>query len=146
MTVPGPVVQLDDGFLESLGLSSLSVDEKQSLLHCIYEELQLRVGSRLADAMSDARLEEFASIIDRDYDRILSWLDANVPDFLDDPLFQNISVALEGQPQAEIVCSYVSTKWLEVNAPTYHATVKEVFAELTEDLRRDAGRLLGRNG
>lgn len=74
--------KLDNNFLTSLGLSSLPVDEKNKLLQHIYERLEMNVGMRLAEKMTDAQLDEFESFIDRnDEQGALRWLETNFPNY-----------------------------------------------------------------
>ena len=51
--------QLDENFLNDIGLGSLPEAQKKPFLQHIYEELELRVGTRLSDGLSDEQLEEF---------------------------------------------------------------------------------------
>jgi hypothetical protein len=74
--------QLDDNLLQELGLGSLPVAEKNKMLGHIYETLELRVGMRLAEQMSDGQLDEFEGFIDRnDEPGALHWLETNFPDY-----------------------------------------------------------------
>lgn len=74
--------QLDDNLLQELGLGSLPAAEKNKMLAHIYETLELRVGMRLAEQMSDAQLDEFEGFIDRnDEAGALRWLETNFPDY-----------------------------------------------------------------
>lgn len=74
--------QLDDNLLKELGLGSLPAAEKNKMLGHIYETLELRVGMRLAEQMSDAQLDEFEGFIDRqDEAGALHWLESNFPDY-----------------------------------------------------------------
>jgi hypothetical protein len=74
--------QLDDNLLQELGLGNLPVAEKNKMLGHIYETLELRVGMRLAEQMSDQQLDEFESFIDRDDEPgALHWLETNFPDY-----------------------------------------------------------------
>ena len=74
--------QLDDNLLQELGLGSLPPAEKNKMLTHIYETLELRVGMRLAEQMSDAQLDEFEGFIDRnDEAGALHWLETNFPDY-----------------------------------------------------------------
>jgi hypothetical protein len=67
---------LDDDFLQSLGLGDLPDDQKQAFLQHLYEELELRVGTRLSEGMSDAQLGEFEKLIDsNDEQGALKWLE-----------------------------------------------------------------------
>lgn len=74
--------QLDDNLLKELGLGDLPADEKNKMLAHIYETLELRVGMKLAEQMSDAQLDEFEGFIDRnDEPGALKWLETNFPDY-----------------------------------------------------------------
>jgi hypothetical protein len=74
--------QLDDNLLRELGLGELPAAEKNKMLAHIYETLELRVGMKLAEQMSDAQLDEFEGFIDRnDEAGALKWLETNFPDY-----------------------------------------------------------------
>ncbi|HKX73754.1 MAG TPA: DUF5663 domain-containing protein [Candidatus Saccharimonadales bacterium] len=75
---------LDEDFLQSLGLGGLPDDQKQAFLQHLYEELELRVGTRLSEGMSDDQLAEFEKLIDaNDEQGALKWLEANRPNYKD---------------------------------------------------------------
>ena len=54
--------EFDDSFLENAGLGSLTPEQKQSLTQDIIKELEIRVGARLSEGMSDQELSEFEKI------------------------------------------------------------------------------------
>lgn len=75
---------LDDDFLQSLGLDGLPDDQKQAFLQHLYEELELRVGTKLSEGMSDDQLAEFEKLIDNnDEQGALAWLEKNRPNYKD---------------------------------------------------------------
>ncbi|MBI1952285.1 hypothetical protein HYS42_01005 [Candidatus Saccharibacteria bacterium] len=74
--------QLDDNLLRELGLGSLPPAEKNKMLAHIYETLELRVGMKLAEQMTDAQLDEFEKFIDaNDEAGALKWLETNFPNY-----------------------------------------------------------------
>ena len=74
--------KLDDNLLQELGLGSLPPSEKNKMLAHIYETLELRVGMKLAEQMTDAQLDEFEAFIDKnDEAGALKWLETNFPDY-----------------------------------------------------------------
>lgn len=76
--------KLDDDFLASVGLAALPADDKRKMLAHIYETLELRVGMKLAQNMSDAQLNEFEQLMDaNDEAGALKWLETNVPNYKD---------------------------------------------------------------
>lgn len=74
--------KLDNTLLEELGLGSLPPEEKNKMLAHVYETLEMRVGMKLAEQMSNDQLDEFESFIDRnDEPGALTWLETNFPDY-----------------------------------------------------------------
>lgn len=74
--------QLDDNLLRELGLGALPPAEKNKMLAHIYETLELRVGMKLAEQMTDAQLDEFEKFIDsNDEAGALKWLETNFPNY-----------------------------------------------------------------
>ena len=74
--------KLDDNLLQELGLGSLPPAEKNRMLAHIYETLEMRVGMRLAEQMTNEQLDEFERFIDaNDEAGALKWLETNFPDY-----------------------------------------------------------------
>ncbi|HSX31321.1 MAG TPA: DUF5663 domain-containing protein [Candidatus Saccharimonadales bacterium] len=79
------MLKLDNTLLDELGLGSLPEDQKRAMLQHIYETLELRVGTNLANQMSDQQLDEFEKFIDDGGDanqaQALQWLETNLPNY-----------------------------------------------------------------
>lgn len=76
------MIRIDDTLLEEIGLISLPKPDRDQLLRQIYETLEMRVGMRLAERMTDQQLDEFESFIDtNDEAGALKWLETNFPDY-----------------------------------------------------------------
>ena len=136
--------RLDDQFLKDIGLDSLPEEQKQPFLQHIYSELELRVGTRLSDGLSDAQLEEFEEIIDRKEDKILAWLAAHAPGYMTEEPFQKLQEATKLEANdPRLVAEYAATKWLEVNRPDYRDVVAAVLAELKQEITSNRDAILG---
>lgn len=133
--------QLDDKFLQDLGLDQLPEEQRQAFLQHIYEELELRVGTQLSDGMSDAQLEQFEAIIDKDEAVIASWIAQYAPNYHEDPAFARLQQATGLDPNdVTLRDEFVATKWLEVNRPDYRNVVTQVLEALKGEItsNRDA--------
>lgn len=79
------MLKLDNDLLLELGLGALPEDQKKAMLQHIYETLELRVGTQLANQMTDQQLEEFEQFIDDGGDgnqaQALQWLETNLPNY-----------------------------------------------------------------
>jgi hypothetical protein len=74
--------KLDNALLEELGLASLPTEDKNKMLAHIYETLEMRVGMKLAEQMTNDQLDEFEGYIDRnDEAGALKWLETNFPNY-----------------------------------------------------------------
>lgn len=76
------MIRIDDSLLEEIGLISLPKPDRDQMLRQIYETLEMRVGMRLAERMTDQQLDEFERFIDtNDEAGALKWLESNFPDY-----------------------------------------------------------------
>jgi len=76
------MLKIDDNLLQQIGLGSLPVEEKRGLLSHIYETLEMRVGMRLADQMSNEQLDEFEKYFEaKDDAGAFKWLETNFPNY-----------------------------------------------------------------
>jgi hypothetical protein len=78
------MLKIDNSLLQDIGLGNLPDDEKNSLLKHIYETLEMRVGMRLADQMSNEQLDEFEQYFEaKDDAGAFKWLETNFPNYKD---------------------------------------------------------------
>lgn len=78
------MLKIDNNLLQELGLGSLPDSEKNSLLKHIYETLEMRVGMRLADQMTNQQLDEFEQYFEaKDDAGAFKWLESNFPNYKD---------------------------------------------------------------
>jgi succinate dehydrogenase flavin-adding protein (antitoxin of CptAB toxin-antitoxin module) len=76
------MLRIDNGLLQQVGLANLPDSEKNSLLKHIYDTLEMRVGIRLADQMSDQQLDEFERYFEtKDDAGAFKWLETNFPNY-----------------------------------------------------------------
>jgi hypothetical protein len=136
--------QLDDQFLKDLGLDQLPEDQKQAFLSHIYSELELRVGVRLSDGLSDDQLSEFESFVDRRHDKVQAWVAAHAPEYHSDSAYQQLK---DNSPKeaddATILAEYASLKWLGMNRPNYRDVVSQVLAELKQEIISNRDTIMG---
>lgn len=77
-------LRIDESLLEELGLGGLPPTEKSSLLKHVYETLEMRVGMRLAEQMTNDQLDEFERFFNAQDDAgAFKWLETNFPNYKD---------------------------------------------------------------
>ena len=94
------MLKIDNNLLQEIGLAGLPDSEKNSLLKHIYETLEMRVGMRLADQMTNEQLDEFERYFEaKDDAGAFAWLESNFPNYKDivqeefDKLKQEVAAA-----------------------------------------------------
>lgn len=76
------MLKIDNSLLTEVGLGGLPAAEKNSFLKHIYETLEMRVGIRLADQMSNEQLDEFERYFEaKDDAGAFKWLETNFPNY-----------------------------------------------------------------
>lgn len=136
--------QLDDQFLQDIGLADLPEDQKKPFLQHVYDQLEYRVGVRLSEGMTDAQLEEFEAIIDKKPEVIDAWVAQFAPAYTTDDLFVKIQAASGLAVTDPLVKSeYAATKWLEVNRPDYRDVVAATLSELKQEISGSRDTILG---
>ena len=78
------MIRIDNEFLQNVGLARLPDWEKNLLLEHLYDTLEMRVGVRLSDDMSNEQLDEFEHYFqDKDDAGAFKWLETNFPNYKD---------------------------------------------------------------
>ena len=72
-------MQLDDNFLQEMGLSAMPEEQKQKFLDYVQEELEVRIGQRISRGLTETQLNEFDMI--KDQAEATKWLEKNRPDY-----------------------------------------------------------------
>lgn len=127
--------QLDDKFLQDVGLEALPEEQRKPFLQYVYDQLEYRVGVSLSEGLSDEQLEEFSDIADGKQETVSGWIARYTPNYLQDGLFQKIQ-ATSGLDATSpvLLAEYASTKWLEVNRPDYRDIVAKTLADLKQEI------------
>lgn len=78
------MLKIDNSLLVEIGLDALPEAEKNSFLKHVYETLEMRVGIRLADQMTNEQLDEFERYFEaKDDAGAFKWLETNFPNYKD---------------------------------------------------------------
>jgi hypothetical protein len=76
------MIKINDDLLAKLNLRDLPGEHRAILLKAMYEELEMRVGTVIANKMSSHQLDEFEACIKAGDERSsLAWLERNFPDY-----------------------------------------------------------------
>lgn len=138
--------QLDDNFLNDVGLGALPDDQKQAFLQHIFEELELRVGTKLSEGLNEDQMGQFEAFVDQDEQKVRMWFEKNIPDYASRQDFvQMKQAAPQEASELSLMCEYGSLRWLEINRPDYRSVVAEELEKLKKEISANAPTILGQD-
>jgi len=123
--------RFDDRFLQSVGLSEMSDDQKETFLDYAQEQFEIKVGEAISSVMNEAQLEEFDKITDADPAIVQGWL-ARYANYEEDVEYRNILKRSADEEEAKL--SFVTKKWLDVNCPSYDKMIEETMVSLQKEI------------
>ena len=136
-------MNFDDNFLKKVGLSELPEDKKEPFLSQTKNELELRVGVKMSEGLSEAQIAEFEGIMKNDQQVIRKIVGELGMDFRTDTIYRKLLThynVTEGT--WEIIGEYLSIKWVQKNRPDYHSIVEQVARELISEIKSNAPSIL----
>jgi len=137
------MLKLNKAFLKEVGLESLPEDEHDSFLQHIYEELELRVGTKLSDGLSNQQVDEFEAIIDKNDAKIKEWLNKNSPDYYNEEDFHKLENKLQlDANDPKLRQEYAANLWFKMYRPDYQKLVKATFEELKKEIIENRDKIL----
>lgn len=76
--------KFDDEFFAEVGLSEMPTEDRDGLIGALVEDLEMKVGSRLAADLTGAQLGQFEKLMAaNDQEGALAWLNENSPGYKD---------------------------------------------------------------
>ncbi len=134
--------QFDESFLETVGLSGMPEEEKENFLQYAQDQLEVRIGEKMSEGLSEEQLGEFERIIDNDQDTVQKWL-ANAGDYKNDEIYKKLLDGSEvAEDTPEFLNDYVTAKWLEQNCPQYQDIIRESIEGLQREITQQKDEIL----
>lgn len=143
------MIRIDDSLLEELGLLALPKAERDALLRQIYETLEMRVGMKLAERMSEQQLDEFEKFIDGEMVFVENYLNTQKPGWQQSTEYQNAVTAAQdvatkqNRPFNEnaVKAEFGALSWLETNFPDYKQVVADELEKLKAEIKKDSTQI-----
>lgn len=126
--------QFDESFLDTVGLSGMPEEQKGDFLQYAQDQLEVRIGEKMSEGLTEEQLDEFERIIDNDEETVQQWL-AQIGDYKNDELFKTLLDGDESQADSpEFLNDYVTAKWLNANCPQYQNIIEEAMSSLQTEI------------
>lgn len=139
-------MKFDNNFLIEVGLQALPEEQKKEFLAQAQEELEVRVGEKMCEGMSDEQLIEFEKLMENDQETIRKMVFELKEDFREDEIYKKL-LKKYGVTEGtwEILAEYLSVRWIQKNRPDHKQIVEQVAEELKAEIRSQAPQILNNN-
>ncbi|MBQ9029405.1 hypothetical protein IJ114_01385 [Candidatus Saccharibacteria bacterium] len=136
-------MELDEEFLEEMGLSQMPENKKARFLKQAQAELELAVGEEISRGLSEQQIKEFEALSRGDQRVIKKVVFEMDSDFRDDKVYKAI-LKRSGKEKGDwdTLSEYLTVRWIRVNRPDYKEVVDRVLAELKEKIKARKDELL----
>ena len=119
------------------------MDQKEDFLAHAKDELEIRVGNKMSQNLSEAQIAEFEGIMANDQQVIRKVVSELGMDFRTDPIYQNLLESYGVKEGTwEIIGEYLSIKWVQKNCPNYNQIVQDTIAELEAEIKQNSAKIL----
>ena len=132
--------QINESFLEGLGLESMNEDDKKNFLEYVQDQMELRIGERISSDMDNEKQDEFAKLADGD-EAITNEVKMRYPHFEDDEVYTSILDSSDGNKEIA-TNQYATLKWLEENCPNYQEVVRKTIDEIRKEIKDNKDQIL----
>lgn len=134
--------KFNDRFLDSVGLTDLPDTQKEAFLQYAQDQLEIRIGEKMSESLSDEQLDEFERVIDNEPHMIRSLL-LSFGDYRSDEVYQTLKRNTGAQDDdMGLISDYVTAKWLNQNCPQYQQIIKDSLVELQNEIREQKDGIL----
>ena len=134
--------KFDNRFLDSVGLADLPDSQREAFLQYAQDQLEVRIGEKMSEGLSEEQLDEFERIIDNDQETVQKWL-ANAGDYKNDEIYKKLLDGSEvAEDTPEFLNDYVTAKWLDQNCPQYQDIIRESIEGLQQEIAQQKDAIL----
>ena len=122
-------MQADEYIIEKLGIESYD-DERKAL---ILDQVRTYIGEAISNKLSAQQLHQYQEIIDANDHVIKPWLQKNVPEYKNHPVYQQLVAGQASDPHHNDPTKiFAGLAWVELNVPN----VKEITDEVLDAFKK----------
>lgn len=118
--------------ISRLGIGELSETEQADIL----DEANRRIGENLSSGLNEQQINEYQAIIDGNQAVIDAWLEQNVPDYKESPIYQEIDAGFATDPdQVPADKAFAAMAWVQQHTPDALETIEKVLTDYGNELK-----------
>lgn len=121
----------DEQIIEQLGIGDWPEEKQREVL----EIATVRFGNAITDSLTEQQFNEYKAIVDDNHEVIDAWLDQNVPDYKESPVYKEIEGGYDADPEKNNPAKlFASIAWIQVNVPNVQDIIAKALDEYKQEL------------
>lgn len=117
--------------IEQLGIQDWPEEKQDQAV----EMATYRIGDAITGALSEEQFDEYKAIVDDDTAVIDSWLEQNIPDYKESPVYQEFEQGYEEDPEKNNPAKlFASMAWVQVNVPNLQEVIAQALDAYKQEL------------
>ena len=85
--------------------------------------------------LTEQQFNEYKAIVDDNHEVIDAWLDQNVPDYKESPVYKEIEGGYDADPEKNNPAKlFASIAWIQVNVPNVQDIIAKALDEYKQEL------------
>lgn len=120
-----------EDIIEKLGIETWPEDKQNEAV----EVATHRIGAAVMEDISEQQFNEYEAIVNDSHDVINTWLESNVPDYKDSPVYQEFEAGYESDPEKNNPAKlFASLAWIQTNVPNINEVIDTTLAAYKQEL------------
>ncbi len=120
-----------DQIIEQLGIQSWPPEKQEEAVEIAVH----RIGAAVTEQLSEQQFNEYEAIVNDNQTVIDAWLAANVPNYKDSPVYQELAAGYEEDPEKNNPAKlFASIAWIQVNVPQAQAAIDHALEAVKQEL------------
>lgn len=124
--------ELNEEFLKEVGIATMPEPARSSLVANIQKLMQNRLNLKLADQLSDEKVDELEHV-STSTDDARKWLGENYPKFESSAEYEQFKQQVnEGEDPISL---FAQSKWFQTNVPNFSTYLNETYEDVKNELK-----------
>ena len=125
-------MQQDQQFIiEQLNIGDWAPEDQENVV----AEATMRIGTAMFANLSEQQQNEYKAIVDDHEEVIFAWLEQNIPDYKENPMYKAIVETQDEDPERNRPEKlFASMAWMQFNVPNIEQIIKDTLAKYKQEL------------
>ncbi len=120
-----------DEIIAKLGIQDMPEEKQQEIV----QMATFKIGEAVTSKLSEQEFNEYEAIVNDDQAVITAWLEQNVPEYKQNPVYQEMEAGYEDDPERNSPAKLFATlAWIEAHVPNIQEVIESTLEAYKQEL------------